>query len=79
MSLIHWSLFEIAGVDLDEIEIPTLTLPGGTLPGSDDVATLVDWVEENLDGLDPPAPPELAERIKRELADFKGVGPGRAR
>ena len=75
VSLIHWSLFEVAGVDLDEIEIPTLTLPGGTLPGSDDVATLVDWVEENLDGLDPPATPELAERIKRELADFKGVGP----
>ena len=50
VSLIHWSLFEIPGVDLDEIEIPTLTLPGGTLPGRDDVATLVDWVEENLDG-----------------------------
>lgn len=75
VSLIHWGLFEVPGVDLDAIEIPTLTLPGGTLPSRDDVATLVDWAEENLDELVPAAPPELAARVKGELADFKGVGP----
>lgn len=75
VSLIHWGVFEVPGVDLDAIEIPTLTLPGGTLPGRDDVATLAEWVEENLDELVPSAPVELAGRIKRELADFKRVGP----
>ena len=75
VSLIHWGVFEVPGVDLDAIEIPTLTLPGGTLPGRDDVATLVDWVQENLDELLPAPPVELADRIKSELADFKAVGP----
>jgi signal transduction histidine kinase len=75
VSLIHWGVFEVPGVDLDAIEIPTLTLPGGTLPSSEDVATLVDWVRENLDELVPAAPVDLAFRINSELADFKGVGP----
>jgi signal transduction histidine kinase len=75
VSLIHWGVFEVPGVDLDAIEIPTLTLPGGTLPTRDDVATLVDWIQENLDGLSPAPPEDLAARIKAELDDFKGVGP----
>jgi signal transduction histidine kinase len=75
VSLIHWGVFEVPGVDLDAIDIPTLTLPGSTLPTREDVATLVEWVAENLDSLTPSAPPDLARRIKDELNDFRGVGP----
>ena len=29
---IHWGLFELPGINLDEIEIPVKEFPGGTLP-----------------------------------------------
>ena len=35
VSFIHWGLFEIPGIDIDQIEIPVVTLPGGQLPDSD--------------------------------------------
>ncbi len=37
MALVHWGLFELPGLNLDEIEIPIATFPGGTLPSADDV------------------------------------------
>ncbi len=37
MALVHWGLFELPGLNLDEIEIPVTTFPGGTLPSADDV------------------------------------------
>lgn len=40
MGLVHWGLFEMPGLNLDEIEIPTRTMPGGTLPNSDDVEAI---------------------------------------
>ena len=32
MGLVHWGLFEMPGLNLDEIEIPVKTMPGGLLP-----------------------------------------------
>jgi len=32
VALVHWGLFEIPGLNLDDIEIPVATVPGGTLP-----------------------------------------------
>jgi signal transduction histidine kinase len=40
MGLVHWGLFEMPGLNLDEIEIPIKTLPGGTLPSAEDVELL---------------------------------------
>ena len=40
MGLVHWALFEMPGLNLDEIEIPVKTLPGGTLPSSDNIEAL---------------------------------------
>lgn len=39
-ALIHWGLFEVPGLNLEEIEIPVATFTGGTLPGPDDVRVL---------------------------------------
>ena len=36
-AFIHWGLFECAGVDLDQIEIPIRTFSGGTLPNAADL------------------------------------------
>ena len=37
MGLVHWGIFEMPGINLDEIEIPTMTMTGGTLPTSENV------------------------------------------
>jgi len=40
MSLLHWGLFELPGINLDEIDIPIETIAGGKLPGEKEVASL---------------------------------------
>jgi signal transduction histidine kinase len=39
-SLIHWGLFEISGVNLEDIDVPIATFPGGTLPTVEDITEL---------------------------------------
>lgn len=46
MALVHWGLFELPGLNLDEIEIPIATFPGGTLPSADDVRLLREQLKE---------------------------------
>jgi hypothetical protein len=75
VSMIHWGLFEVPGVDLDQVEIPTLTISGSRLPSKDDVGTLVDWLEENLGALESHAPASLSARIRAELNSFRAVDP----
>ena len=50
-AFIHWGLFECAGVDLDQIEIPIRTYPDGTLPDADELRSMVGVFEANLERL----------------------------
>lgn len=47
-AFIHWGLFECAGVDLDQIEIPIRTYPDGTLPDAEELRSMVGVFEANL-------------------------------
>lgn len=47
-ALVHWGLFEIPGVDLSAIDIPMLSLPGGQIPGKQDVEGLVSQVRDAI-------------------------------
>jgi signal transduction histidine kinase len=71
-AFIHWGLFEAPGVNLDDIEIPVGTFPGGKLPSSDDVDAMVDIVRENTKRLekDGAIEPEIAEKIFADLDVF---------
>lgn len=51
MALIHWKLFEIPGIDLDDIVIPIKDLKGGTLPTKEDINELVNIIKSNLNEL----------------------------
>jgi len=42
VALVHWGLFEIPGLNLDEIEIPIEVFEGGTLPSAQNIKTLRD-------------------------------------
>ncbi|MCX5733250.1 MAG: ATP-binding protein [candidate division NC10 bacterium] len=69
---LHWGLFEMPGLNLDEIEIPIGTLPGGTLPSPDHVeglkASLKTCVERLIKDH-----PELD--FRQVLAEIRGFQP----
>ena len=71
MCFIHWELFEISGVNLEEIEIPTKTISGGQLPTSDDVDELVEQVRKNLTTLSQKAEKAQIDRINKDISDFQ--------
>ncbi|MFC1946115.1 ATP-binding protein [Chloroflexota bacterium] len=62
-SFINWRVFECHNIDLDDIEIPIITLSGESLPDRDQVRQLVSTVEENIKKL-------LYEDILKDLRDF---------
>ena len=75
VSFIHWGLFELPSASLSDIEIPAVTLPGGSLPGPADINTLIDWVAENLLSVARPSDKTLVNRIKGDLQGFRGISP----
>ena len=46
MCFIHWGLFKFPSLNLDDLDFPVVTIPGGSLPSADDVKSLV---QENID------------------------------
>jgi signal transduction histidine kinase len=75
VSFVHWGLFELPSANVEDIEIPTVTIASGRLPGRRDVETLVDWVEENLEGLAGQTNRRLVKAIRTDLKDFRDVAP----
>ncbi len=69
-ALIHWGLFRLAGVDLDEVDIPIRTFPAGTLPSAADIAEMVSAVRTNLTMIARDADPSLRHTIESELSRF---------
>ena len=46
VGLVHWGLFEIPGLNLDEIEIPVLTVDGGRIPNERELSELRQQLKE---------------------------------
>lgn len=67
VALIHWGFYQLAGVDLDEIDVPLIVLPGGELPDRSSVGGLVDAAKANLDALGARVAADERRRILREL------------
>ncbi|WP_024336151.1 ATP-binding protein [Desulfotignum balticum] len=67
---INWDLFEVPGIDIDDIEIPIKILPGGTLPDVDDVNSMVDVVRQNLDTLASKINDDVRHKIVKNLDAF---------
>ncbi|CAG5012229.1 hypothetical protein DYBT9275_05133 [Dyadobacter sp. CECT 9275] len=51
VAYIHWRLFELPGIDLNEIEIPIRTFKDGHLPSYSDISEMVDSFAKNIDKL----------------------------
>ncbi len=69
-AFIHWGLFECAGVDLDEIEIPIRTYPDGTLPDAEELRSMVGVFEANLEKLRDVLDDETHDAILDDLRAF---------
>lgn len=49
MSYIHWGVFEIPGINLEEINIPVITIPNNNLPDKKDIEDLVNDFGFNIE------------------------------
>ena len=70
LAFLHWGLFEVPGIDLDDISIPIRTIAGGNLPGRSDVNSLTAQVRENVTQMREKIPLRERERILKELDVF---------
>jgi hypothetical protein len=69
-AFINWKMFEIPGVNIDEIIIPLKTFQDGILPNRDDVSEMVSQVRNNLEKLKSSTPSHLYNEISSELSAF---------
>lgn len=69
-TFINWGLFEIPGINIEQITIPIRTFINGNLPNETDVSEMVDEVKTNLERLRGLTPDDLYERISNELNSF---------
>ena len=64
---VNWSLFELPGIALDEIDVPIREFPPGYLPTVDDVKGLVAITQKNMDRIRSQVNPDDAARIDKQL------------
>ena len=67
MSFIHWGVFEIPGVNLDEVTIPIREFPSDSLPDKSDVKALTEEFRTGLRELTG-IPTEIVEAIDAQVA-----------
>ncbi len=68
--LIHWGLFELPGVNIEEIELPVQTFPGGTVPDGQFVAGMVSELLVTVDRLMKKHGSEPLNDIRALVASF---------
>ncbi|MCY4392006.1 MAG: ATP-binding protein [Chloroflexi bacterium] len=66
-AFVNWSLFELPGVSLDEIDVPVREFRSGELPSADDCLSLVDAVRQNLEQVRGRVAPDTITRIETQL------------
>ena len=64
---VNWTLFELPGISLDEIEVPVREFSDGQLPTAEDVSALVDAVRQNLARLRGRVDVDSAKKIAQQL------------
>ena len=71
MCFIHWDIFEISGINLDEIEIPVRVISGGALPEADEIDELVRELRTNIETLAKKHESRQFQRIFDDIDDFQ--------
>ncbi len=68
-AFLHWGLFELPAINLDQIEIPVERL-GPEVPDGASIRRLVQSFAKNLDGLTDDADRDLVNKIRKDLEGF---------
>lgn len=69
VAFLNWGIFEVPGINLDDIEIPIREFSGGKLPSAKDIREMVDQFSHNLQQIGKEYK-ELKQRLKTELESF---------
>jgi len=75
VAYIHWGLFELPGVDLDEIEVPVRTSPEGTVPSRKIIGEMLSTTEANIERLGHRVSPKARKRILHDIARMRAIDP----
>jgi signal transduction histidine kinase len=70
IAFVHWGMFDLPGVDLEEIEVPVDVMPGGNLPDAARIRELVGRARTNVARLEGKTDPDAIQRIEQQLASF---------
>jgi len=71
LAFINWSMFELPGVDLDEIEIPVKTYQSIDDINEKNILSLVELLKENLVSLKEKTDPKVYDKSLQQLLEFK--------
>jgi len=71
-AFINWGLFELPGLDLDQVAVPLRTFSSGNLPGRGDVRGMVEEVMSNVKTLEEngKVSPEDMDKLIKKLNNF---------
>ncbi|MBK5415838.1 ATP-binding protein [Pseudomonas sp. TH31] len=67
VALVHWGLFEIPGIGLDQVVVPIRTFKGDDFPGKADIDAMIAVVLSSLDGLEPNLTSDSRQKIESDL------------
>lgn len=70
VALIHWGLFELPGVNLEEIEIPAMTIPDGALPSLAQLKSLRSQLFDCVSAISANHSGAQTELITKEIESF---------
>jgi hypothetical protein len=71
VGFVNWEIFEAPGLNLDEIEVPVVTIPNGELPDFEAISALVERSRQAVEALSGRLSPKMLERILGNLQRFK--------
>lgn len=67
---LHWGLFELPGLNLEDVEIPVREFQGGTLPDGDEVREMVSKVSSTLRAFSSSTDKKRVNKIRDEMKNF---------
>lgn len=71
MCFIHWELFELSGINLEDIELPVKRFSGDELPSFNDVEKLTDDFKETVSALSEKHQAPGFKKILDDISDFQ--------
>ncbi len=67
---VHWGLFEMPGLNLEDIDLPVETFPGGALPSKSDIVTLKKRLLVSINDIASSHPELNLEKIVKDVKSF---------